>query len=289
MAVAGVGSRADAEARLGLSSGHISPGAQIEWSEGGRYVKIRMINGKKGKKKRVGIRGAVRGFSHASRTRMQQKLAQIPTDVPLPIMMTLTYHLKWPDDGVGWHDHLDIFFKDFEQSYGQHPIVWKMEYQERGAPHFHLLIFMGTDVDIPWVKWLWTRIAGAGSVPHGTQGVSRVERVRSWRGVASYTAKYFAKFTQSGDDDTASGRHWGVRRWALLGVEVCRKLLTQREGLRLRWLIEAVQLAGGYKPRFRRLYEGLWTFLDSENVKRLIDHVERESIGAILGYGAGGP
>lgn len=55
---------------------------------------------------------------------------------------TLTYPgYGWPPDPKQWKKDLDILSKRHRRRWGPLSVLWKIEPQERGAPHFHLLIF----------------------------------------------------------------------------------------------------------------------------------------------------
>jgi len=91
--------------------------------------------------------------------------------------------------------------------------VWRLEFQERGAPHFHILLF-----GLPFVpkgliqKW-WGEVIGC------DRPFTRIEAVRSWRGVLGYAAKYMAKVAGGLDYVaylSAVGRLWGVWCRAML-------------------------------------------------------------------------
>lgn len=59
-------------------------------------------------------------------------------------MVTLTYPSDWltvAPDGKTVKEHLKTFRKRYERAWGE-PLraVWKLEFQRRGAPHFHILL-----------------------------------------------------------------------------------------------------------------------------------------------------
>jgi hypothetical protein len=59
-------------------------------------------------------------------------------------MLTLTYPADWltvAPDGRTVKKHLDTFRKRYLRAWGEALIcVWKLEFQRRGAPHFHILL-----------------------------------------------------------------------------------------------------------------------------------------------------
>ena len=91
----------------------------------------------------------ITGWSRRSRARMVATMAELDL-APLlmqqdePAMVTLTYPGDWEavaPHGPAVKAHLRAFFKRFERAWGM-PWrgVWKLEFQRRGAPHFHLLM-----------------------------------------------------------------------------------------------------------------------------------------------------
>lgn len=91
----------------------------------------------------------ITGWSRRSRARMVATMAELDL-APLlmqedePAMVTLTYPGDWETvapNGPAVKAHLRAFFKRFERAWGM-PWrgVWKLEFQRRGAPHFHLLM-----------------------------------------------------------------------------------------------------------------------------------------------------
>jgi hypothetical protein len=160
-----------------------------------------------------GVRGDVQGFSRASRLRLIRKLARLtPTNTKF---VTLTY----PDASVSAQDakkHLRAFLERIRRKYPKTSAVWRLEFQQRGTPHFHLLMFNLPYVPFIELREMWRGVIGlAASSPLFV----RIELVRSARGVMRYASKYLAKETPSPEQGTAlldydaylhAGRVWGV-------------------------------------------------------------------------------
>lgn len=97
----------------------------------------------------TGQRDKITGWSRKSRARMVATMAELDL-APLllqdgqPAMVTLTYPGDWETvapDGPVVKAHLVQFFKRFERAWGTAwSGIWKLEFQRRGAPHFHLLM-----------------------------------------------------------------------------------------------------------------------------------------------------
>lgn len=172
------------------------------------------VHGRKRPERREsrGLRGKVRGFSHASRRRLMRKIASIDRETvgTPPIFVTLTYPGEWPKDPKRWKRDFDVWAKRLLRRHPQCCAIWKLEPQERGAPHFHLLVFGVPHLDKAWLSSSWYEVVGSGDVRHLRAG-TRVESIRSWRGVMSYASKYTAKVVDEMPEGWQEvGRMWGI-------------------------------------------------------------------------------
>ncbi|MBM3131828.1 MAG: hypothetical protein FJZ95_02190 [Chloroflexi bacterium] len=87
--------------------------------------------------------------------------------------------------------------------------LWFLEFQEHGAPHYH--VFVNGRVDKSEVAQEWYQIVGSGDENHLRAG-TRVEAIRGPHAVPTYAAKYAAKFQQKQVPEgyTDVGRFWGT-------------------------------------------------------------------------------
>jgi hypothetical protein len=160
-------------------------------------------------------RGAITKFSKGARRRALRLVASLRRDLR-PSFVTLTYPDLFDQDPRRWKRDLDTFLKRLLRRWPSAVVFWKMEPKERKsgenkgkiAPHMHLLVY-----NVPWThllywtKQAWFEVVGSGDPDHLAAG-TRVEYVRSVRGVLNYTAKYICKsetYTLPG-----WGRYWGV-------------------------------------------------------------------------------
>lgn len=145
-----------------------------------------------------GGRGAVHGFSRESRRRLLEKVAEIDfkamTKRTAAIFITLTYPAQWPDMKTSKR-HLkafleridrrfDIFNDKGEKTRGVTGI-WRVDYQKRGAPHYHFVFW-----NLPFwhkeeVERIWQEIIGA-------RAFTRIEMVDSYKKALHYVAKVIA-------------------------------------------------------------------------------------------------
>ncbi|HWL02621.1 MAG TPA: hypothetical protein VNQ52_09645 [Microbacteriaceae bacterium] len=82
----------------------------------------------------------------------------------LPAMLTLTYPADWQTvapSGEEAKKHLSQFVKRYERKWGcRLRSLWKMEFQRRGAPHFHLfLVLPCSPAEFrEWVSEVWADV-----------------------------------------------------------------------------------------------------------------------------------
>lgn len=158
-----------------------------------------------------GARGRIVSFSQQSRRRLMRLMMRIDWEAIAgrAYFVTLTYPEHYPDDGRVWKKNLRAFLRRLERR-GLQGAVWRLEFQERGAPHFHLLLIFSDRVDLCWlreyVSGAWYEVVGSGDEKHLAAGTN-CQRVRVGRGLMSYIAKYLAKELVDG---ATVGRRWGV-------------------------------------------------------------------------------
>lgn len=222
---------------LGLSTAHISPrpdqipdeingSPHVTLPKNGNLTLLKIGTSHKSRCGGGGLRSEITEFSRASRRRMQQLLNSVDQARALvPVLITLTYHNDWPEDPARWKDHLDAFRKRLERRYGKFSAIWRLEYQRRGAPHFHLLCFFWSHQGRPGllpflqddVGPLWWEVTGRTSEEH-LQAGTRCELPRSWKGANVYLSKYMTKLEKLIPGSKPPGRFWGVWRKDLLPI-----------------------------------------------------------------------
>lgn len=156
------------------------------------------------------------GFSDCARRRLRNRLHAMRRDAD-GLFLTLTYHETDPTPDE-CKRHLDRFWKRLERRFPGISAIWKMEPQERGIPHFHLVIYGVQFVPLPLLLSMWHEVTDETSDEHrqpGSGGVE-VERFVNENGkLQSYMAKYMAETydtwpkAEEGDPWAETGRWWG--------------------------------------------------------------------------------
>lgn len=194
-------------------------------------------------------RRVVERWSRRSRARMTEALSQLDYSGLLrpgvvPAMVTLTYPGDWlavAPTGAAVKRHLRMLQKRYRRAWGAEMVgVWKLEFQRRGAPHFHIFMVppRGLAHDSvaggrlrfkQWLSLTWANVVAAGGTDYvlhlgrGT-GVDYAEglRQRDPRRVAIYFTKHGhggAKEYQNvvplpwREPGAGPGRFWGY--WGL--------------------------------------------------------------------------
>ena len=252
--------------------------AQVTVAGGGRFLKAALrresvpaVGG--------GKRGGVATFSRASRRRMQETFHRIDQGkvVGPPLFVSLTYPGKDPAYWVpfAWEHkrHLERFLKRFfrlAEACGCREcfVIWRLEPQKRGAPHYHLLIFNVPHLPHEIVARWWAECVGSGDPEHERAG-TQVQACRTWSQAGSYLSKYLAKGFEGFIDEghraaysgeevalverlwASPGRFWGVRNRKAVPVRLEQWTVTVGGYFRLRRIARNLAIA---QTRGRRRY-----------------------------------
>lgn len=212
----------------GLSKGHIltnplpitsaeRPAYRIEtWKDAGLLRIVTPYRGERSPREES-KRGQIKGYSSKARARARAFLAKIPdADMLSALMVTLTYPGNdCPDaipeakDWERYKDHLRRFGQETKRKWNA-SAVWVLEFQKRGAPHYHLLVFgVGEAQMIEFREWVakeWNRIVG-GDAKH-LQAGTQCDLAKSPHGARAYLVKYMTKGEQA-LEGLSVGRYWG--------------------------------------------------------------------------------
>jgi len=239
-------------ALLGLSTVHISSPQEpnsVRLFVGGDSVRLR---GDATVTVRIGAtRGVVKGFTKASRQRMLrflQTLDQARAGVPL--FVTLTYPGRWPGSARRWKRDLEVWLGRLKRAKPEVWAVWRLEPQRRGAPHYHLLVFGVPLLEKEWLSRSWFEVVGSQDERHLRAG-TQVQRVKSWRGVVWYAAKYLAKDIGLLPEEWRGGvgRWWGVHQRRRAPREAMEVPVGSRAFVRLRRVLRRLVRGPGQSGR----------------------------------------
>jgi hypothetical protein len=166
-------------------------------------------------------RGNISGFSDKARARMLKTVNQINRPDP-PLFITLTYRDNEQDHSKS-KKHLDRIRKHFEYKYKQIAAIWRLEFQRRGAIHYHILLWKSdTWLNYPLdevketVSKAWAKIILDGSEATLKYSV-KIMLGENSNALSLYLLGHNNKTNQI-RDDLETGRYWGIWKKELLGI-----------------------------------------------------------------------
>ena len=158
-------------------------------------------------------RGKITEWSRKSQMRFKTGLATIQQDkLEYALEITLTYPKVFPDadEHATYKRHLDrikiwLCLRGFSGA-------WKLEFQTRGAPHYHMIAIPTKKLDglgdfRREISQRWYDIVGSHDEKHLRAGVE-VSPIKSSKGMIGYMASYMAKKDQTLPNNF-TGRYWG--------------------------------------------------------------------------------
>lgn len=84
----------------------------------------------------------IKEFSKDSRRRLFSLITSLDYSAyGKPIFVSATWHEDFSNNRSDVKTHLDNFHKRLKRNLPEFHIIWKLEYQKRGAPHFHFVLF----------------------------------------------------------------------------------------------------------------------------------------------------
>lgn len=200
-------------------------------------------------------RGNIQGFSRSSRRRMKLIFGAFKNIDSLLHEMTLTYPSEYPKDGLKVKRDLKVMSQRLKRN-GIEIAGWKQEYQERGAAHYHAIVYLDgelTNEIKQFISKAWFEVVGSNDGKHLRAG-TRISKINSRDHLLCYLNKYIEKEKQSKppSDFINPGRVWGYNK-KFVDVLIERAFITSREfGIQTR-LIRRM-----WKNQIKRWYGLKW-------------------------------
>lgn len=125
----------------------------------GGLVLVRYSNLSTSQIKRQRLRGLIKKLSRRSLSKLA--FTVVGSRVRFQSLLTVTYGQNYPIDGKRVKADLKAFLMAMRRHYGEFEYCWVIEFQARGAPHFHILLTLEnpSQSDRTIVASLWSRIA----------------------------------------------------------------------------------------------------------------------------------
>lgn len=201
-----------------------------------------------------GKRDEIKGFSKESRYRLFRLLHSIRFD--RISFVTLTYGKTFPTSGEVCKNHLRRYRRMVENAFCKIPAIWRLEFQKRGAPHFHILYLDPPYIPVRWLDWFWDEASDRlvserfgnsvdikiNSEPKGSDVVGK------------YVGKYIAKLPDNGEGEENEkwGRMWG--RWNVDEIQPETFTLSPYQAVLLGDLLFPPDKAGNWAPKSKENY-----------------------------------
>lgn len=204
----------------------------------GSLLRMKVTGYQSGRKSSAHKRGVIRTFTRGSRLRLMRFMARLKVRKIRATFITLTF------TEIVTNERAKLVFKRFamrlRRKFQHTSSVWRMEFQERGAIHFHLLAFNMPFYKQSELQKAWESCTGE------AMSIANIKLVHGARSVMAYVSKYIAKVDDreptSLDDGSyqhdegegrSSGRFWGWINKELLPLgEVYAGVLTDRQTIK---------------------------------------------------------
>jgi hypothetical protein len=153
--------------------------------------------------------------------------------------------------------------------YGSFAAFWRLGIQQRGAWHFHLLLFVRPSLGPidelrRFISSSWYEVTGKVSEGHLHAG-TRVVAVQRWREATSYVERYMAK-PEEFPEGLETGRIWGIWNENLLPIQWETVQISLRDAFRIRRIYRKLARRKG-----SRSLHSITVFVRHENVVRLLE------------------
>jgi len=163
-------------------------GRKLKVTKNGHLFELESINAGKQPSHLEGVeRSEIHEFSSQSRARLIREVSSYGSMVP--IFVTLTYGAEYPEP-LETKKHLKAWWRRISSAHPDYFAVWKLEFQKRGAPHYHLLVYSKKGrprICKDFLKESWWQATKTKNLR------TEVKRLRSHRGGVWYATKYLAK------------------------------------------------------------------------------------------------
>jgi hypothetical protein len=128
--------------------------------------------------------------------------------------VTLTWHYGHQNIEGSYYKILNCFLQRFRDNFSEFDYIWRLEFQKRGAPHYHIIFFARHKLSKRQfsifkksISKYWHEIADPNSYRHEEFGCL-VALAGNYKQAFFYLTKYCCKESLSSEENY-SGRRWG--------------------------------------------------------------------------------
>lgn len=196
------------------------------------------------------VRGRVIGLSRKSRKNLMGHILQNKFQFGRVWFLTLTYPNEFPLHWVA-KKNLRAFLKRVSRRFGKYGAIWRIENQKRGAPHFHIILYLSAFVSPDEITWWcirnWYEVVGSDDPKHLTGLGFNCQLFEKPRGVAAYCSKYVAKQEEGERVQLIEGRQWG--REGVFPVESLEFLFFGDDFFRVMRILRRINRLSGHAKK----------------------------------------
>jgi hypothetical protein len=242
----------------------------------GELLKVKSVAYSVVDRRTYGNRGEIKEFTSQSRKRMLEMFAtldraKIKFGKQRVKFITLTYP-DYEGDLKRAKRDMDTLFKRIVRKFPDACGVWKLEFQQRGVPHFHIMLFNVKWWNVTHMQQTWNEVTGTDA-----NNSLDLEVIKSFNGVMYYVAKYMGKAEKiengamglsvshiSPQEQKHSapefiGRFWGVFNRAKMPFAKKRTIEHVYSTKAWKWLMSVID------SKYASLYSGFSIFSDGVN------------------------
>jgi len=250
----------------------------------GRLLEVKITGYQARIKPPVGNKKKIKEFSPRSRVRLLKLVSRLDVShEKCPVFVTLTFGQCYPTPQQA-KEYMRLFVRKLNRRSSRDvSSIWRMEFQERGAPHFHLIVFGLDYIKKEFLAKLWADTIGQKYWDHSKDEpaypFTRIEGVQQHRKLIYYVSKYVAKVEDKGsprqaegevqgDDSScgfnsvlymdAVGRFWGVIKRNILPMAEIKRIVKEIG----HWLDDLRNLCKEFYPWINYDASGFHVYMD---------------------------
>ncbi|HAK87901.1 MAG TPA: hypothetical protein DHV16_04930 [Nitrospiraceae bacterium] len=158
-------------------------------------------------KRKAAKRSKIIHFSNRSAKRLRHVIRN--SESLWKVFITLTYPESYPCNGKETKKHFNAFLQCLRRKGIK--FVWVLEFQARGAPHYHIIA--SGFIPKEELSERWYKIVGSGDENHLKAG-TQIQSIKSKKHLYGYLSNYIKKLSQKipPKEFEAVGRFWGASR-----------------------------------------------------------------------------
>jgi hypothetical protein len=161
------------------------------------------------------LRSKITSFSDKSQLRIKKLFARVRMSTYSHVLfVTLTWHYGHESIEGSYYDILNVFLQRLRDNFSTIDYIWRLEFQKRGAPHFHIVLLFRSklsrhqySVFKKWIMKSWHEIADPKSRKHEEYGCM-IAIANDYKQAFFYLSKYCCKESAAAEK-SYSGRRWG--------------------------------------------------------------------------------